>query len=74
MLLYGFQIRQDLFIRRVGRGFLHLPVFFLTLELGARKVRALGTDLKALFLDAAGYEGAGGVLVGEIGTSASGTP
>jgi hypothetical protein len=68
------QIRHDLSIRRIGRGFLHLPIFFFALELGARKVRALATDLKVLLLDAAGDEGAGRVLVREIGTGAAGTP
>lgn len=74
VLFYGMQIRHDLSVRRVRRGFFHLPTFFLAFELGARKVRALATDLQVLLLDAAGDEGAGRVLVREIGTRAAGTP
>jgi len=74
VLFDGMQIRHDLSIRRVGRGFLHLRVFFFAFELGARKVCALATDLQVLLLDAAGDEGAGRVLIREIGTCAAGTP
>jgi hypothetical protein len=74
VLFDGMQVRQDVSVWGVGRGFLHVPIFFFALELRAGKVRALAAGLEVLLLDAAGDEGAGRVLIWEIGTATAGTP
>ena len=48
-------------------------IFFLALEFRARKLRTFSADFKTPFLDAAGYEGTGRMLVEEVGATASGT-
>lgn len=66
------QIGQNLPVGRVRGGLLSL-IFFGLFEFGAGKFRALPTDLKVLFLDAAGDDGAGWVFIEEVGTTAAGT-
>ena len=66
------QVGHELAVWWVGGG-IHSLIFCGVFEFVAGELRALGADFQALFLNAAGDDGAGGVFIEEVGPTAAGT-